>query len=64
VGPIYGSHPIGLLYFIGPLDLEPSSKVALRNNDHVYYRVVVHNGGKAKVGGKLQNYLTRWITKP
>jgi hypothetical protein len=46
------------------LDLEPSSKVALRNNDHVYYRVIVHKGGKAKVGGKLQNYLTRWITKP
>jgi hypothetical protein len=53
-----------LLYFIGPLDLEPSSKVALRNSDHVYYRVIVHKGGKAKVGGELQNYLTRWITKP
>jgi hypothetical protein len=25
MGPIYGSHPIGLLYFIGP-----ASKVALR----------------------------------
>jgi hypothetical protein len=28
MGPIYGSQPIGLLYFIGPLDLGGSAKVA------------------------------------
>jgi len=30
MGPIYGSHPIRLLYFTGPsMDLGPSSKVTL-----------------------------------
>jgi hypothetical protein len=30
MGPIYGSHPIRLLYFIEPsMDLGPSSKVTL-----------------------------------
>jgi hypothetical protein len=26
MGPIYGSHPIGLLYFIGPWTLDPHPK--------------------------------------
>jgi hypothetical protein len=34
--------------------------VALRNNNHVYYRVIiVHRGGKAKVGGKLQKIISQ-----
>jgi hypothetical protein len=30
MGPIYVSHPIGLLYFIGHWTLDPSCKVALK----------------------------------
>jgi len=36
MGPIYGSHPIRSLYFVGPKDLGSSSKVALSHSRYTY----------------------------
>jgi hypothetical protein len=51
VGPIYGSHPIGLLYFIwNPGFWTHTCKVGLSINDVIWYRKEVKQ--EIKFGGK------------
>jgi hypothetical protein len=40
MGPIYGSHPIGLLYFIGPGTLNPHLKWPFISNHPLAYRIL------------------------